>query len=127
MVEQGLKYLETHEWVKDEGDGLVMIGISGVALDLLGDIVYLELPEVGSSSVKGESFGIIESVKAASDIYSPVSGEIVGVNKIIEEDFNILKDSPYRDGWMIQIKMSDASDLDGLLDAEGYKSLVEKQ
>lgn len=127
MIEQGLKYCETHEWVKAQDDGVVTVGLSDVALKLLGDIVYVELPEVGQSVTKGEPFGVIESVKAASDMYAPVSGEVTETNKVIEEDFDLLKTQAYSGGWMIKIKMSDSAELDTLLDADKYKEIAEKE
>jgi glycine cleavage system H protein len=125
MIEQGLKYSESHEWVKAEGD-VATVGLSDVALELLGDIVYVELPEPGQAVIKGEPFGVIESVKAASDMYAPVSGEVIEANKTIEEDFDLLKAEAYTGGWMIKIKMSDPAELDTLLDADKYKDIAEQ-
>jgi glycine cleavage system H protein len=126
MIEQGLKYSETHEWTKVE-DTVATVGLSEVALELLGDIVYVELPEAGQAVTKGEPFGVIESVKAASDMYAPVSGEVVEANKVIEEDFDLLKAQAYSGGWMIKIKMSDPAELDTLLDADKYKEIAEQE
>ena len=126
MIEQGLKYTESHEWIKAEGD-VATVGLSDVALELLGDIVYVELPEVGQAVTKGEPFGVIESVKAASDMYAPVSGKVAEVNKVVEEDFELLKAEAYTGGWMIKIKMSDAAQLDALLDADKYKEIAEQE
>jgi glycine cleavage system H protein len=126
MIEKDLKYMETHEWAKVEGD-IATVGLSDVAFELLGDIVYVELPELGQSVTKGEPFGVIESVKAASDMYSPVSGEVVETNKEVEENFDIFKTQAYSGGWMIKIKMSDPAELDTLLDASKYKELAEKE
>ena len=124
MIEQGLKYTESHEWVKAEDD-IATIGLSDVALELLGDIVYVELPEPGQAVTKGEPFGVIESVKAASDMYAPITGEVVEANKVIEEDFDLLKAEAYTGGWMIKIKMSDPAELDTLLDADKYKDIAD--
>ena len=127
MIEKDLKYAETHEWVKAEGDGVVTVGLTDVAFELLGDIVYVELPEAGQNVTKGEPFGVIESVKAASDMYSPVSGVVVEANKEVEENFDIFKTQAYSGGWMIKIKMSDSAELDILLDADKYKEIAEKE
>jgi len=126
MIEKGLKYTETHEWARVEDD-IVTVGLSDVAFELLGDIVYVELPELGQSVTKSEPFGVIESVKAASDMYAPVSGEIVETNKEVEENFDVFKTQAYSDGWMIKIKMSDPAELDTLLDADKYKEIAEKE
>lgn len=126
MIEAGLKYSETHEWAKVE-DTVATVGLSEVALELLGDIVYVELPEAGQAVTKGEPFGVIESVKAASDMYAPVSGEVVEANKVVEEDFDLLKAQAYSGGWMIKIKMSDPAELDTLLDADKYKEIAEAE
>jgi glycine cleavage system H protein len=126
MIEKDLKYTETHEWAKAEGE-IVTVGLSDVAFELLGDIVYVELPEAGQAVIKGKPFGVIESVKAASDMNSPVSGEVVEANKEVEENFDIFKTQAYSGGWMVKIKMSDPNELDALLDADKYKEIAEKE
>jgi len=122
-----LKYAATHEWARDEGDGTVTVGISDHAQESLGDVVYVEQPEVGSMVTGGEEAGVVESVKAASDIYSPVSGEVIAVNELLEEAPETINGSPYDDGWFFKVKMSDPSELDGLLDAAGYEAIAEDE
>ena len=126
MIEKDLKYAETHEWARVQGD-IATVGLSDVAFELLGDIVYVELPEPGQTVTKGEPFGVIESVKAASDMYAPVSGEVTEANKEVEDNFDIFKTQAYSDGWMIKIKMSDQAELDALLNADKYKEIAEKE
>ncbi len=119
-----VKYQQSHEWARSEGD-MVVVGISDYAQDELGDIVFVELPEVGKSFKKGEAFGVVESVKAASDVYLPVSGEVAEVNKALEDKPETINDSPYGDGWILKVKPSDTSELDGLMDANAYKEFTE--
>ena len=113
-----LKYNPSHEWVRDNGDGTVTIGISDYAQDSLGDVVFVELPKVGRNLASKETFGVVESVKAASDLYSPVSGEVIEVNEALVNSPETINTSPYQDGWLMKIKVADASELSGLLDAE---------
>lgn len=120
-----LKYTEDHEWVLIE-DELVKVGITDFAQDSLGDIVFVELPEVGTILVAGKPFGVVESVKAVSDVYAPISGEVVEVNEELPDAPETLNTSPYEDGWMIKIKPSDSSQLDDLLDADDYAEFVEE-
>lgn len=122
-----LKYAATHEWARDEGDGTVTVGISDHAQESLGDVVYVEQPEVGSTVTGGEEAGVVESVKAASDIYSPVSGEVIAVNELLEEAPETINGSPYHDGWFFKVKMSDPSELEGLLDAAAYEAVAENE
>lgn len=119
-----LLFLDSHEWVKREGD-VVIVGITDYAQDQLGDVVYVELPEVGSDVSGGDQVAVVESVKTASDIYTPVSGEITEVNEGLENAPEQLNDAPYAEGWMFKVKMSDPSELDSLLDAAGYAAVVE--
>ncbi|RMH43977.1 MAG: glycine cleavage system protein GcvH [Gammaproteobacteria bacterium] len=119
-----LKYSKDHEWVRDEGDGIVTVGITDHAQELLGDMVYVELPEVGAEISAGDEAGVAESVKAASDVYSPVSGEIVEVNEALEDAPETVNNDPYNDGWMFKVKLSDPSELDDLLSAEEYAELI---
>lgn len=121
-----LKYTEEHEWVLVEDD-LVSIGISDFAQDQLGDVVFVELPEVGDMIEVGKAFGVVESVKAVSDIYAPISGEIVEVNTALPDSPEALNTSPYEDGWMIKIKPEDLSALDGLMDAAEYQAFIEEE
>lgn len=119
-----LKYAATHEWVRNEGDGTITVGITEHAQDLLGDMVFVELPEVGDAVAAGDDCCVAESVKAASDIYAPVAGEIVAVNEELEDSPELVNSDPYGDGWMFKIKVEDASELDGLLDADGYRESI---
>lgn len=124
-IPENLKYAESHEWVLDNGDGTVTIGITDHAQDLLGDVVYVELPEVGLDTTATEQFSLIESVKAASDIYAPVSGEVIEVNESLEDAPELINEAPFTDAWIAKIKLSDSSELDKLLDASGYSASIE--
>jgi len=124
-IPANLKYAESHEWVLDNGDGTVTVGITDHAQELLGDVVYVELPEVGTEVVAAEQFSLIESVKAASDIYAPVSGEVVEVNEALSDEPEMINDAPFEGAWIAKIKLSNAADLDGLLDAAGYQTVIE--
>ncbi|WP_461481610.1 glycine cleavage system protein GcvH [Porticoccus sp.] len=115
-----LKYASTHEWARDEGDGTVTVGITDHAQDALGDVVYVELPEIGAIVTAGDEAGVVESVKAASDVYAPVSGEVIAINELLENAPETINDSPYDDGWFYKIKMSEPEELDDLMDAEAY-------
>lgn len=121
-----LKYATSHEWVRNEGDGTVTIGITEHAQELLGDMVFVELPEVGESVSTGDDVAVAESVKAASDIYAPVSGEIIEVNEDLEDSPELVNSDAFGDGWMFKIKLDDASELDALLDAEGYENSIDE-
>jgi glycine cleavage system H protein len=120
-----LKYANSHEWARLESDGIVVVGITNHAQDALGDIVFIELPESGAEVDAGAEIAVVESVKAASDIYSPVSGEVVDVNSALEDEPELVNGSPYEDGWLFTIKISSSEDLSNLLDAEGYQAIVE--
>lgn len=122
-----LKYLASHEWARVEEDGTVTIGITDHAQDSLGDVVYVETPEVGSSVTAGEESGVVESVKAASDIYSLVSGEVIAVNEALEDAPETVNESPYDDGWFFKVKPSDLSELENALDSDGYKAICEDE
>jgi glycine cleavage system H protein len=124
-VPENLKYLESHEWAKIEDDGTVTVGISDHAQELLGDIVFVELPQVGSSIEKQADVAVVESVKAASDVYSPVSGEIIATNENLENAPETVNSSPYDDGWFFKIKPTNIDEVSDLLDAEAYKQLSE--
>ena len=119
-VPENLQYAMTDEWVLTEGDRATL-GITDYAQHELGEIVYVELPEVGTKVRAGEPFGVVESVKAVSELLSPVSGEVVETNDPITEDPAVINDSPYESGWMIRVRVSDAAGLAGLLDAAAYK------
>ncbi|WP_026377366.1 glycine cleavage system protein GcvH [Aestuariibacter salexigens] len=122
-----LRYASTHEWVRNEGDGTYTVGISEHAQELLGDMVFVELPEVGSSVSAGEDCAVAESVKAASDVYAPIGGEVVAVNEDLEDSPELVNSDPYGDGWMFRIKAEDASEVDNLLDAEGYENSIDEE
>jgi glycine cleavage system H protein len=115
-----LKYTESHEWVSSEADGTVRIGISDHAQEALGDLVFVELPAIGDALDQGDSCAVVESVKAASDIYTPVSGEVVAVNEELEDDPAIINSDPYGGGWLFALKPGNEVELDDLLDAERY-------
>ncbi len=121
-----LRYAKSHEWVKSEGDGTVTIGITDHAQELLGDLVFVDMPEVGDNVEAGSECAVVESVKAASDIYSPVSGEIIAVNEALDDAPETINDDAFGEGWIFKVKLSDAADLDGLLDAAGYDALIAK-
>jgi len=121
-----LKYATSHEWVRNEGDGIVTVGITEHAQELLGDMVFVELPEVGETVSVGDDVAVAESVKAASDIYAPVSGEIIEVNEELEDSPELVNSDPFGDGWMFKIKLEDESELDSLLDAEGYEASIDE-
>lgn len=118
-----LKYLSTHEWVLIE-DNIATVGVSDHAQELLGDLVYVELPEEGSSVSAGDSVGVIESVKAASDTYAPVTGEVIEVNGELEDSPERINSDPYGDGWMYKIQMEDAEEVSDLLDADAYSESI---
>jgi len=123
---EGLKYTKEHEWVLVE-DRTATIGITEYAQQELGDIVYVELPEVGEKIVKDDPFGAVESVKAVSDIYAPVSGTVIEVNDTLPDSPETINDDAYGDGWMIKVEMSDADDLKDLMSAEEYAEYVDQQ
>ena len=119
-----LRYLETHEWARRDGD-TVRVGITDFAQDELGDVVFVELPEVGEQVTAGDAFGVIESIKAVSDLYAPVSGEVVTVNERLFDEPELVNESPFEDGWMLALVLDDPDDLEGLLDADAYADQVE--
>ena len=118
--DKNVKYQESHEWARQEGD-LVVVGISDYAQDSLGDVVYVELPEVGSTKKKGDPFGVVESVKAASDVYMPVGGEIVEINGELDDNPATVNESPFDAGWLMKVKPSDPSELENLMSADQYE------
>ena len=124
-IRSDLLYRESHEWVRDEGNGTAVVGISDHAQAQLGDMVYVELPEPGMSYAQGDACAVVESVKAASDAYAPVSGEIVEANSALEDEPELVNSDPYGDGWMYRIQLSDASELEGLMNAEAYEASLE--
>ncbi|MBQ12780.1 MAG: glycine cleavage system protein GcvH [Gammaproteobacteria bacterium] len=122
---QDLKYASTHEWVRVDDEGMATVGISDHAQDALGDIVFIELPETGVTVNARDEVAVIESVKAASDIYSPISGEVLQVNDAVEDSPQIVNTEPYESGWLYKINPSDETELDDLLDAESYAEICE--
>ena len=125
-VPANLKFSREHEWVRMEGNA-ALVGITDYAQSELGDVVYVELPEVGAAVEANSTFGVVESVKAVSDLYAPVSGSVTEVNEQLEEEPELVNSDPYEEGWMIKIEMSDTSELDGLIDAEEYRNLTEEE
>jgi glycine cleavage system H protein len=119
-----LKYLDSHEWARVESDGTVTIGISDHAQGALGDLVFVEVPEVGKSLTKGGAAAVVESVKAASDVYSPVSGEVVAANDALGSSPELVNSDPYGAGWLFKVKPSNAAELQQLLDAKAYEKVV---
>ena len=120
-----LKYTKSHEWLRVEDDGLITIGISDHAQELLGDLVFVELPEVGTEFVAGDECCVVESVKAASDVYMPISGEIIEINEALADEPEIINSSPYDNGWLFKMKPS-AEELDDLMDADAYQAEIEE-
>lgn len=120
-----LRYLRSHEWVRLEEDGTVTIGITHHAQEELGDVVFVELPEIGAVLGAGDEAGAVESVKAASEIYSPLTGEIVDVNSTLEESPETVNGDPYNDGWFFKMKLEDEGELTDLLDADAYADFID--
>ena len=124
-VPSELKYTRSHEWLRAEDDGLVTVGITDHAQALLGDLVFVELPETETEFAAGDECCVVESVKAASDVYMPISGEVVEVNEALADEPEIINSSPYDSGWLFKIKPS-ADELDDLLDADAYQAVIEE-
>lgn len=122
-----LKYASTHEWARLEEDGTVTVGITQYAQDSLGDVVYVELPEVDSELTGGQEAGVVESVKAASDIYAPLSGKVIAVNELLEDAPETINSDPYHDGWFYRIQPSDLAELEDLLTAEAYQAQCDEE
>ena len=123
MNPQDLKYTKEHEWVRMDGD-VAVVGITSYAQEQLGDVVYVDLPEKGKNLKQMESFGAVDSVKTASDLYAPVSGEVLDVNEALKAAPELVNQEPYGAGWMLKVKASDRKELDTLLDAAGYEQYV---
>ena len=115
-----LRYTEDHEWVADKGEGTVRVGITSYAQDALGDVVYVDLPSVGDEVTAGDTCGEIESTKSVSDLFSPLTGEVVAVNEGLESASELVNSDPYGEGWMFEMRLSDPSQLEGLMDADAY-------
>ena len=126
-MDKTLKFTDSHEWVRDNGDGTVTIGIPEHAQEMLGDVVFVDLPDVEDEVEAGESFSLVESVKAASDIYSPITGEVVEINEELEDSPELINEEPYEGGWIVKVKLSNPSELDDLKDAEEYLSSIEEE
>lgn len=124
-IPSDLKYTQEHEWIRDNGDGTVTVGITDFAQSELGDIVFVELEPIGFEFDKDEVFGTVEAVKTVSELFAPVAGEIVEVNEDLEDDPELVNNQPYKSGWMVKIKMADASQLDELLSADEYKEVID--
>lgn len=122
QVPQQLRYARSHEWARLESDGTVTVGISDHAQEALGDVVFVELPEVGAELAAGDEAGVVESVKAASDIYAPVGGAVLEVNARLEEEPETVNADPYQDGWFFRLQPADPAELEQLLDAAAYSS-----
>ncbi|WP_330960154.1 glycine cleavage system protein GcvH [Photobacterium sp. 53610] len=120
-----LKFTESHEWVRDNGDGTITMGITDHAQELLGDVVFVDLPEVGGSTEAGETFSLVESVKAASDIYAPVTGEVVEINEDLGDSPELINEEPFEGGWIAKIKVADVEELSKLIDEDQYKASIE--
>ena len=120
-----LKYIASHEWVRVEGDGTVTVGVTDHAQDALGDVVYVELPEIDVVLSAGDEAGVVESVKAASDIYTPLSGTVIAVNSTLEDAPEQVNSDPYGEGWFFKLRLADAGELDELLDADGYADVCD--
>jgi glycine cleavage system H protein len=121
------RYAKSHEWIKDEGDGSFTVGITDHAQELLGDLVFVELPEVGATLDAGGDCAVVESVKAASDVYSPLSGEVIAINEALDSAPETINEDAFGNGWMFKIKPSDPSELNALMDAAAYDQLVAEE
>jgi len=122
-----LQYTNSHEWLRDEGDGTYTVGITDHAQSLLGDMVFVDLPAVGDEVDAGDDCAVAESVKAASDIYSPITGEVMAINEDLEDAPELVNSDPYGDGWLYRIKLSDPGELETLLDADAYQLVIEEE
>jgi glycine cleavage system H protein len=127
MIDEEARYLKSHEWARQEEDDVFVVGLSSYAVEQLGDIVYMELPKTGDVFEKGAVFGVVESVKAASDMYMPVGGEIVDVNESIPDNPDLLKEDAYEEGWLIKVRADNPTDFDDLLSAEAYRKYLETE
>lgn len=126
MVPEDLRYTQEHEWVSPTGPGTVRVGITDYAQSQLGDVVHVQLPDVGESVTAGSAIGEVESTKSVSDVYAPVAGEVVACNGELDDRPDLINSQPYGEGWMIEIKLADETALDALMAAEDYRSLIEQ-
>jgi glycine cleavage system H protein len=122
-----LKYSKDHEWVRDNGDGSVTVGITDHAQEALGDLVFVEVPEIGRKLAANEPCAVVESVKAASDVYSPVLGTVTEINTVLGDAPETINEDPYGQGWIFKLTVADAGQLDGLMDADAYEAFVEEE
>ena len=127
MNPDGLRYSKEHEWARADGGGAATVGVTHFAQDSLGDVVFVELPEAGDAVVQFEKMGEIESVKAVSDLYSPLSGTVIERNSALADSPELVNDSPYEGGWMLRVQMSDSAEMDALMSAAEYSALVESE
>lgn len=125
MIDANARYLKSHEWARKESGNVFTVGLTTYAVEQLGDIVYMELPEVGRKLTNNESFGIVESVKSASDMYAPISGKVIEVNKTVPDNPDILKTDAYQKGWLIKIEAANPSEFDALMDDKAYRKYLE--
>lgn len=123
-VPSDLRYAKSHEWLKPAGDGTATVGITDYAQNSLGDITYVQLPKVGATLAAGQVFGVVESVKAASDLYAPVAGEVVEVNSVLDSAPETVNSAPYEGGWMMKIKLANPAAAGALLDAAAYEKVI---
>ncbi|EMP54033.1 glycine cleavage system protein H [Marinobacter santoriniensis NKSG1] len=123
-IPSDLRYIETHQWVRVADDGTATVGITDFAQEQLGDVVYIGVPDLGVTVNGGEEAGVAESVKSASDVFSPVTGEVIAINDALEDEPELVNEDPYGEGWMFRVKLSDAGELDGLMDATSYAEHV---
>ena len=122
-----LRYASTHEWVRPEGNGVFTVGTTEHAQELLGDMVFLDLPDEGDAIATGDDVAVAESVKAASDVYAPISGEVIVINEDLEDSPELVNTDPYGDGWMFKVKADDAGEVESLLTADGYAESIEDE
>lgn len=127
MIPEELRYTEEHEWIATRGENTVRVGITDYAQEQLGDVVFVQLPEVGHTVAVSDTFGEVESTKSVSDLYSPLDGEVVAINDALVQTPDSVNTDPYGEGWMVEIRLNDPEALEGLLDADAYKALVEKE
>jgi len=123
-IPQNLKYSSNHEWVRAEDDGSIVIGITDHAQQALGELVFVELPEPGQALSEGDAFAVVESVKAASDVYAPISGEVIDTNTALVDSPELVNSSPYEDGWIVRLDPEDPTRLEQLLDADAYEQML---
>ncbi|MEX2407302.1 MAG: glycine cleavage system protein GcvH [Actinomycetota bacterium] len=124
---EDLRYTKEHEWVREESEGRVRVGITDYAQDALGDVVYVDVPEVGTAVTANQAFSEVESTKSVSDVFAPVSGTVSERNGLLEDKPELVNEQPYGDGWIVVLEVSEASELDGLMDAASYRALVQQQ